>query len=380
MSGRRAVVLIARREIVERLRSRALLISTLVLLLLVGGSVALSGVLAEETTYRIAVAPPAPAGLDAALDRAAEPFGATVRLEPVPSAAAAREALEADAVDAVLLLSQDRLLVRTRVDPELAAVADTAVRAVRRRLPPAPELTPVSLHPEDAGDDDAEVIVAVGGSLLLVVLLAVYGQWVIGGVVEERSGRVVELLLSAVRPRDLLAGKVIGIGLLGLAQVTLVAGLAAVLLAAGAFDAPASLGASLALVIPWFVLGFALYAVAYATAGALASRQESPDTAGQPVSYALAAAYLLGYVAVSADADGTAAQLLTVLPPTAPLVLPARSALVGVPAWQHALAVALVLLSIVALVRFAGRVYAHGVLHAGSRIGLRRAWRMTRGS
>jgi ABC-2 type transport system permease protein len=266
------------------------------------------------------------------------------------------------------------------VDPELAAVADTAVRAVRRHLPPAPELTPVSLHPGDEGNDDAEILVAVGGSLLLVVLLSVYGQWVIGGVVEERSGRVVELLLSAVRPRDLLAGKVIGIGLLGLAQVSLVAGLAAVLLAAGAFDAPASLGASLALVIPWFVLGFALYAVAYATAGALASRQESPDTAGQPVSYALAAAYLLGYLAISADANGTAAQLLTVLPPTAPLVLPARSALVGVPAWQHALAVALVLLSTVALVRFAGRVYAHGILHAGSRIGLRRAWRMTRGS
>ena len=129
-----------------------------------------------------------------------------------------------------------------------------------------------------------------------------YGQWVVSGVVEEKNNRVVELILSTVRPRHLLAGKVIGIGLLGLAQLALVAGLAAALLAAGVFDAPAALGGSLALVMPWFALGFALYAVAYAAAGALASRQQNADTAGQPVTYTLLAAYFAGYVAVSANA------------------------------------------------------------------------------
>ena len=198
------------------------------------------------------------------------------------------------------------------------------------------------------------------------------------GVVEEKSNRVVELILSTVRPRHLLAGKVIGIGLLGLAQLALVAGLAAVLLAAGVFDAPAALGGSVALVIPWFALGFALYAVAYAAAGALASRQQNAETAGQPVTYALLAAYFAGYVALSADTDGLLANVLTVFPLTAPLVLPARSALVGVPLWEHALAVVLVLASIYALVRFAGRVYAHGLLHSGARLDLRTAWRLTR--
>ena len=154
--------------------------------------------------------------------------------------------------------------------------------------------------------------------------LAVYGQWVLTGVVEEKNNRVVELILSAVRPRHLLAGKVIGIGLLGLAQLALVAGLAAILLAAGVFDAPASLGGSLALVVPWFALGFALYAVAYAAAGALASRQQDANSAGQPVTYTLLAAYFVGYVALSADANGTLAHVLTVFPLTAPLVLPAR--------------------------------------------------------
>ena len=71
------------------------------------------------------------------------------------------------------------------------------------------------------------------------------------------------------------------------------------------------------------------------------------------------------------------ANVLTVFPLTAPLVLPARHALVGVPIWEHALALVLVLATVYALVRFAGRVYAHGLLHAGPRLGPRAAWRAT---
>ena len=208
--------------------------------------------------------------------------------------------------------------------------------------------------------------------------LAFYGQWVISGVVEEKNNRVVELILAAVRPRDLLAGKVIGIGLLGFAQLALIAGLAATMLAAGVFDAPPELAGDMALVIPWFTLGFALYAVAYAVAGALASSQQSAETAGQPVTYTLLGVYFAGYVALSADAEGALANLLTVFPLTAPLVLPARSALVGVPLWEHALALVLVLVSIYALVRFAGRIYGHGLLRSGGGLGLRAAWRLTR--
>ena len=198
------------------------------------------------------------------------------------------------------------------------------------------------------------------------------------GVVEERRNRVAEVLLSTVRPRHLMAGKVIGIGLLGLGQVALVGGLASILLAAGVFDAPASLGANLALVIPWFALGFALYAVAYAAAGALASREQDASSAGTAVTYTLIGAYFLGYVAVSSDMNGLLANLLTVFPPTAPLVLPARSALVGVPLWEHALAALLVLAAIDGLIRFAGRVYAHGLLRGGPRLDLRTAWRLGR--
>ena len=379
MNGRRVITLVARREIHERIRSKAFLISTAIMLLLVGGSTALSGALSNKPTYHVAVTAPAPPGLAAALQRAAKPFDdSKVKLRVVASPAAGRRALDAEQVDALLLLSQDRIVFRTNIDAKAAAIADTAVRSLRNHLPPRPELTAASLHPPEKKSTDAEALVAYVGSLLLLMALAVYGQWVVTGVVEEKSNRVVEIILSTVRPRHLLAGKVIGIGLLGLAQLTLVAGLAAILLAAGVFDAPAGLGASVALVIPWFALGFALYAVAYAAAGALASRQQDASTAGQPVTYAILAAYFAGYVAVSTDMNGLAANLLTIFPLTAPFVLPARSALVGVPLWEHVLAVVLVLASIYALVRFAGRVYEHGLLRSGPRLDLRTAWRLSR--
>jgi ABC-2 type transport system permease protein len=378
MSSRQAIALVAGREIRERLRSRVFLASMLLMLGLVGAASALSSVLSQQQTWKVAAVAPVPAGLDAALQRAAEPFDAKVRLSAVGSAAAGREQLGAKEVDAVLLLASDRLLFRAAVDTRLAAVADAGVRSVRRHLPPAPELTAVTLQPPEKKTTDSATAVAYVGSLLLLTTLALYGQWVLTGVVEEKSNRVVELILSTVRPRHLMAGKVIGIGLLGLGQVALVGGLASILLAAGVFDAPASLGGDLALVIPWFALGFALYAVAYAAAGALASRQQDANSAGIAVTYTLVGAYFLGYVALSSDMNGLLANLLTIFPPTAPLVLPARSALVGVPLWEHALAVVLVLATIYALVRLAGRIYAQGLLRSGPRLGLRAAWRLTR--
>jgi ABC-2 type transport system permease protein len=347
--------------------------------MLVAVSTLLVKALETSNTYRVAVVTPVPAGLQTTLQRAAKPFDdAKVRLRVVASAAAGRQALQDEHVDALLLLRESRLVFRSEVDPKAAAIADTAVRALRRHLPPAPELTSSTLEPAAREPGDAEVLTALLSAGVLLGTLAIYGQWVLTGVVEEKSNRVVELILSTVRARHLLAGKVIGIGLLGLSQLALIGGLAAVLLAAGAFDAPASLGGSVALIVPWFALGFALYAVAYGAAGALASRAQDANSAGLPITYTLLAVYLIGYAALGADSDGLLANLLTVFPLSAPFVLPARSALVGVPLWEHVVAAALVLATIYALVRFAGRVYAQGLLRSGPRLSLRAAWRLSR--
>ena len=378
MSARQAITLVARREIRERLHSRVFLASTLLMLALVGASSALSLALSTETTYKVAVVSPVPRELGAALQRAAKPFDAKVKVLAVPSAAAGREQVKAEKADVLLLLAQSRLVFRNDVDTQAAAAADSAVRALRHHLPPTPELTAVTLQPQEKKTTDAKIFAAYAGAMLLLTTIALYGQWVLTGVVEEKNNRVVELILATVRPRHLMAGKVIGIGLLGFGQVVLVGGLAAVLFASGLFDAPASIGADLALVIPWFALGFALYAVAYAAAGALASRQQDASSAGVAVTYTLLAAFFLGYVALASDMNGLLANLLTIFPVTAPLVLPPRSILVGVPLWEHVLAVLLVLATIYGLVRLAGRIYAQGLLRSGPRIGLRDAVRLAR--
>ncbi len=378
MKARRAIRLEAWREIDERLHSRAFLASTLLMLALVGASSALSLALSTETTYKVAVVAPVPRGLDSALQRAAKPFEAKVEVRAVPSATVGREQVRAKKVDALLLLATDRLVFRSDVDRQAAAAADSAVRALRHHLPPAPERRAVTLQPPEQKPTDAKTLAAYAGALLLLTTIAVYGQWVLTGVVEEKSNRVVELILSTVRPRHLMAGKVIGIGLLGFGQVALIGGLTAILFAAGLFDAPSSIGANLALVIPWFALGFALYAVAYAGAGALASRQQDANSAGISVTYTLLAAFFAGYVALASDMNGLLANLLTIFPVTAPLVLPARSILVGVPLWEHALAVLLVLATIYILVRLAGRIYAQGLLRSGPRVDLRTALRLAR--
>jgi ABC-2 type transport system permease protein len=377
MSARHTIALIASREIRERLRSRVFIYSTLLMLIVVGASSALPTLIDTTNTYRVAVVSPAPRQLDQALQHAARPFDAKVELLVV-QAAAAREQLQANKIDALLVLARDRIAFHESIDPKLAAIAENAVRTVRRHLPPAPELTPVMIGAAKAKSTDAEVITAMLGASLLLATIAVYGQWVLTGVVEERANRVAEVVVAAVRPRHLLAGKVIGIGLLGLAQVMLIGGLAAILLAAGVFDAPGSLSRSVAFVVPWFALGFALYAVAYATAGAIASRTQDANSAGTPVTYTLVGAFFLGYVVLTVDASSLLAHLLTIFPLTAPLVLPARSALVGVPLWEHALAVFAVVATTYALVRLAGRIYGVGLLRSGPRLDLRAAIRIAR--
>ena len=171
MSGRRAIVLVAVRELRERLRSRAFLVSTLILLLLVGGSTALSGAMSKQTTYKVAVTEPPPAGLAPSLERAAKPLDAKVRLREITSPSAARAALRAEDVDAVLALGADRLVFAGDVDTQLAAIVDTAVRSVRRHLPPAPELTTATIEPSQGTITDAEVLVAAAGAIFLLMSL-----------------------------------------------------------------------------------------------------------------------------------------------------------------------------------------------------------------
>ena len=136
MTGRRAIALVAMREIRERLRSKAFIASTVLILALVGASALLLRLVDPHETYDVAVTAPAPAGLATALQRAAEPFDdATVHVRTVATAAAGHRLLDNGDVDAVLLLPSDRLVFRKNVDTQLTAIADCARAAASANIP-----------------------------------------------------------------------------------------------------------------------------------------------------------------------------------------------------------------------------------------------------
>ena len=363
------------------LRSKVFLVSTLVMLLLVGGSTALQGALSKKPTYRRR-------GDGAGAARA--PRRAPTRREAVRrregAAAGRRLARRRTArrsrpkqVDALLLLRDDRLVFRASVDAKAPRSRTRRCARSASHLPPAPELTTATLDPPDEETTDAEILVAIARRRCSCsTSLAIYGQWVVTGVVEEKNNRVVELILSTVRPRHLLAGKVIGIGLLGLAQLAL---------DRRAHRRPPRRG-SLRRSSSARRQRRARHPVVRARVRALRRRLRrrrrtrlatAERRTGRPARHLHAARRRTSPATSHSAPTRTACSrnVLTVFPLTAPLVLPARSALVGVPLWEHALAVVLVLGSIYALVRFAGRVYAHGLLRSGPRLGARDAWRLT---
>ena len=389
--GMAVIALVARRELRERARSRSFMISTLFILLVVSGVGVLPALLEEDgdEPRRIDVVGLGAEGLASQL----ETSGAALHLEVVAVASddaeRSRRALLREEIGAVVF-TDGRLFFRRGGDAEVARATQEALRAwllpsrleglgldaeSAAALAAGPPLDVASLLAEPENESD-RLIVAIGGALLLLLAITTYGQWVLQGVVEEKTSRVVEVLLVTMRPYQLLAGKVLGIGLLGLAQlaVTVTLGLG-VASAGGLIDLPDRAGALFALELLWFALGFAFYAVAYAAAGSLVSRQEEAANVALPVTIALMASYFIAFTAVLEDANGLVPRVATFVPLTAPIVIPARAAVGAVSAWEHTAALIIMLVSIYLLVRVAGRIYAGGVLRTGPTVRLRDAWR-----
>ena len=213
----------------------------------------------------------------------------------------------------------------------------------------APLLVPptvVALEPP-TDEDFTALIFANAGIIIMFIGIFSYGTWVLTGVVEEKQSRVVEVVLSTVRPRDLLMGKVFGIGALALAQliVLVAAGIIAAQISGRLALPPTTLDAVVQL-LTWFLLGFALYSTAMGFLGSLASRMEEASNASMPVTMVATACYLASILLVSQEPDGLLAQVLTFFPPAAPMVVPLRVALDAIQPWEIGLSIVLMLATI----------------------------------
>jgi ABC-2 type transport system permease protein len=388
LRGRAAITLVARREITQRIREKSFLISmavTVTLVVLVAVVPPLFG-FGGKQSFTVAVTDNASLAVAKTAQRSAKAFDTELKVRG-PSAGDANAAVAAGKVDAVL--SARGLHAEDEPDATLVGLIENARREVeqsqalkraglseaqaQRALNP-PALKVTTAEPVDP-ERDRKGTFAFVAVLALYAQLLTFGYLLASGVVEEKASRVVEVLLATIRPRDLLAGKIVGLGYLGFVPMLVVgaAGLAAAA-ATGALDVDADVLLAAALAVGWFVLGYAFYAGLFACAGALVPRQEELQSSMTPLTMMILVSFFLAF-AVLDNPDGTLARVTSFIPFCAPMTMPPRIALGEASALEIVSAFAITAASAALLVPLAGRIYSGAVLRTGSSVKLRDAWR-----
>jgi ABC-2 type transport system permease protein len=382
MSSSHIVGLIARREILTRLKDKGFILSSLFIIVLIMGSVVFQ-VLIQSGADSVSVGVTGgPQQLSEAIREQADAFGLDAEVTEYDDEAAARQAVEDEEIDAAVL-DAETVVVNESLDDTLGAAINAAVNGLllSQRLAEAGVdpgiLAPVTLDVsslQPAADAAAEqTIVAFISILLLYTLLIFFGQFIAQGVVEEKASRVIEVLLAAVKPWQLLAGKIIGLGVLAFGQLVIIcaAGLGGAI-AIEVITVPGAAIATVVQVLGWFVLGFILVAALFAACGALVSRQEDLQTVLLPMTLVLVAALILAITA-GQNPNGTLAKVTSFVPALSTMVMPVRVATGTVAWWEIALAVLLMLVAIVAVVRVGGRIYSGALLRKGGRVKIKDA-------
>ncbi|MFL5673292.1 MAG: ABC transporter permease [Chloroflexota bacterium] len=419
-------LIVARREYRDRTRSRLYLGSTIVLALmamLVAVAPIAVRALDRQTVTRIAIVAD-----DAELGQRAVSVADSLLNSPPPGATAATWKKQflvdvaADAGSAASDLTEGRLggvmLVSRRPDgqvdivlrtPEGPNSARSTILSVAAfgigvldwsaRLPP--DATRDAFHPPgfqvesintavdagvalDARQAASRYVLGLVFVILLLISIIIYGMWVATGVAAEKSSRVMELMISAASAPQMLTGKVVGIGAAGLTQYIAIAIPAFVLLGLQNQIATAVLGPDWVTGAPlgglsgpllvgygvFFMLGYVLFALIYASMGSFVSRPDDLQTLSLPLSLVAMSGYLVAVVALG-GATGTVVVLLSFLPPFSPFVMLARIMVSAVQPWEIVLSVALLVATIAVVAVIATRMYAAGVLLYGQRPGLR---------
>ncbi len=387
MTGLREIWLVARREVRERLRSPVFFVSLAVMVVAVA-AFALVPSLMGEGSADVGLAGRVPPGLAATLHTQGEVGGTELQVRGFDTVAEGEQAVRDGDID-VLVVDGELLEWKRRADEELrtlltgtiqlVAIGERAAAAGIGEKELAALVAPVSVRSVELGqvvgrgaDDETATSVL---SLLLFVSVSVYGAMVLTGVVEEKSTRVVEVLLARIPARSLLAGKILGIGLLGLAQVAVTGIAALVAISLSDFvDVPAARVSVIAWAIVWFVLGYALVATAYGVLGSLTSRSEDASSVTGPLTVVLIGAYFVSFATIGSP-DAVWARVASWFPATAPFAMPNRIAMGSAAWWEPWGAAMLAVAGVLALVVLGGRVYRHAILHTGGVLRLSDAWR-----
>ena len=389
-----AIRLVAGREIMTRLHSKSFVWLTVILVaaVVLGGVVLNAASSSGPTAERVGVTPQT-AALAEPITATGSTLGTEVETIDVADDAAG-EAQVRDGDLAVLVTGtadDPTVVVDTELSPGLTAVFTTLAQQ-----------TALSDAVADLGGDPAQVagdiataeptvrtigepsefdparyITGLVTGILLFMAIMISGQLIAQGVVEEKTSRVVELLLSTVRPWQLMAGKVLGIGLVGLGQVALVvvAGVGTALGLGLVDTSTIDLGTAAVWALVWFVVGFVSYALLMAGLGALVSRQEDVGAVTTPVTFLMVVPYIVGVSVAPWAPDNPLVVWLSYVPLCSPLLMPVRIALGSAETWEALLALGLSVAVVPVLVWLAAKIYSNAVLRTGARVRLKDALR-----
>ena len=386
------IALVSRREFTSRARTKSFLISNaLILALMIGGLIVTSifvggdskpdetkvGLVGSAQQLGPALTAAGPAlGLeiqtvDLSEEQArVQASESTVAVALVPGTGGAVTALTDKSIDDPLHSLLDGVVRTQATDAALTAQgvdraqlqADTADAAV----------TVEAINPPNADEGQRLILAGIGAGLLFMGV-TVYGVAVGVGVVEEKSSRVVEVLLSTIKPLHLLWGKILGLGAIGLLQIIVVS-LAGLItgLATGLITVSGTATAVLIAVIGWYVLGFIFFAVLYAAGGSMVSRQEEVNSTTMPITLLVMAMLYVAIFGIN-SLDSTFMTTMSWIPPFSATLMPMRIAAGLADPWQVVGTIALMIAACYALATVAAKIYQRSVLHTGSKVSLRRA-------
>jgi ABC-2 type transport system permease protein len=351
-----AAWLVAKREMRARLRSRAFLVSAGILLAVVLAGVIVGGVLsATASATKVAV-------VHGAISATALEHADGISAREVPDRATAERLVRAGDV-AAAIVPDDSTPLGFGVVAESSPPTD-----VLQQLSVVP---PVHLLAPHHGDDLLRYLVALGFGLVFFMASMTFGQLIAQSVVEEKSTRIVEILLATISARALLAGKVIGTSILALGQIVL---LVAVALAGLSFTGQTSLVGSLGAPLIWFavffVFGFVLLATMFAATGALVSRQEDVASTTTPVTLLVMLPYFL---IIFLNGNDTAVAVMSYVPFSAPVGMPLRLFLGQAQWWEPLVSLAILLATTLVMLLIGARIYENALLKLGARVPWRQA-------
>lgn len=382
--------MVAVRELRERVKSKAFIVSTAVILVIVTAAIVIPDLLDDEGPGELRVTTAAPLS-PTALDQ----FDVASGGDPVLTVVTAdsddevRAAVAGGTTDVGVVSGPELLIASGEPGSSVSLLAsvlgfdqaiellDTQGISLQDLAPLLEADIPVTALQEATDPEDAAL--AFFGVVLLYVTILTYGQWVVLGVIEEKSNRVVEVVLGAVQPRQLLAGKVIGIGLLGIGQVFLIGviALAATTLGGDTVSVPDAAPTAFVAVLLWYIVGFGIYGVLFAAAGALASRQEEAANAALPFTILLTIGYFISFSAV--EEPNLLVRALSFLPPFAPITMQLRMVNGDAALWEVLLSLALAAAMVYGVIRVGERFYRGAVLGQGRKLKWREAWRSAEG-